>query len=44
MAFVTKNPRIKYIPSLTENAEPTDVALDTMHLANWLSAVILVFK
>ena len=32
--FFTKNPRIKKIPSLTENADPVDVALDTIHLAN----------
>ena len=40
----TKNPRIKYTPSLTEKEVPVEVAFVIEHLANWLFADILVFK
>ena len=40
----TKNPRIKYTPSFTENEDPVEVEFATIHLANWLFAPILVFK
>ena len=40
----TKNPRIKYTPSFTEKEDPVEVEFEIIHLANWLSAAILVFK
>ena len=42
--FLIKNPRIKNIPSFIENDEPTAVASDITHLANWLSVAMLVFE